>query len=147
MFSNLPNFAALFGYARALSRRVTEPMKQLREGVQALRLGDVKKALLARFLEFFAERGHTIVPSASLAIERHAELRRPLEDVEELSERQPEQREDHGDGVQLRQKDKMQPAHQVGRDRQEDARDRHREEHHEPRSPAAEETERPGQRL
>jgi len=38
---------------------------------------------------------------AGLAIEGDAELRGPLEDVEELAKRQVEQREDHRDGVEL----------------------------------------------
>ena len=37
---------------------------------------------------------------AGVLVEAHAELRRPLEDMEQLSERQPQQREDHGDGVE-----------------------------------------------
>src|SRR6516225_2880241 len=58
---------------------------------------------------------------ADFAVERDAELRRPLEDVKELAERQIEQREDYRDGVQLGQEDEMQSAHQVCRDGEEEA--------------------------
>ena len=70
-----------------------------------------------------------IARGSDLAVERDAELRRPLENVEELAEWQVEQREDHGDRVQLRQEDEVQPAHQMRRHRQEDPGDRHREQH------------------
>ena len=50
-----------------------------------------------------AAAARRLVARADVLVEADAELRRPLEDVEELAERQPEQREDHRDRVQDRE--------------------------------------------
>ena len=44
-----------------------------------------------------------LAAAAGVLVEADAELRRTLEDVEELAERQPQQREDHRDRVQDRE--------------------------------------------
>ena len=61
---------------------------------------------------------------AGVLVQLHAELRRPLEDVEELAERQIEQRGDHRDRVQDGQEAVGRPAQPLLRDRQRQAGDR-----------------------
>ena len=67
--------------------------------------------------------------SAGLLVELDAELRGPLEDVEELAERQEEQRGDHRDGVQNRQEAVRRTAQPFLRNRQRQAGHRNREQH------------------
>ena len=73
-----------------------------------------------------------------LPVERDAELCRPLKDVEELAERQIQQGEDDGHGMQLGQKHEMEALHQVGRHREKHAGHRHGEQHHERQQVGAE---------
>ena len=73
-----------------------------------------------------AQLGLLALP-ADVLVELDAELGRPLEDVEELAERQPQQREDHRDRVQDRQELVGVPLHPGVADRQHQPGDADRE--------------------
>ena len=66
---------------------------------------------------------------ASLLVEFHPELRGPLEDVKELAERQEEQRGDHRDCMQNRQKAIRRAAQPLLRNSERQPRHRNGEQH------------------
>src|SRR5262249_44607809 len=76
-----------------------------------------------------ARRGSALRARAPVELER--ELRRPLEDVEELPERQVEQREDHRHRVELRQESVVEAVEEARRNGEQEPGRRDREEEHE----------------
>src|SRR5690606_1437681 len=64
---------------------------------------EIANHLLRRERPVAALAPRLLAARALVLVEAHAELRRALEDVEELAERQPQKRHDHGDGVEDRE--------------------------------------------
>ena len=79
---------------------------------RAISYAEAELALDGRQIAHHRRRGERLAAAAAarllaaragVLVEADAELRRPLEDVEQLAERQPQQRDDHGDRVEDRE--------------------------------------------